>query len=211
MARTNARAMQKPLRPMSAFQWHIAPTCFLVVMSIHAAVIGFLLFCLAVVVYKRSTVEGGPSHRHTSKLMTFVGVVNPRLKEVAFSRTSASLSAFVIVIFSAILLIALAVLLHGQCTTTCGTVPLPLIDVTDGSTCVGFALTNDMPTFNGVEAAGSLISSNLLGKCSYLHAQRCAISSWEDLSTCATAFDAWVTAAQPTNFTSWASLAVRAF
>lgn len=173
--------------------------------------IGFLTFIATLVLFCCSTRQPTKeTHRKTKLDMTLIGVVNPRLKENTFDRTSAGFSALSIAILAVIVLVLMVFVLHGQCTKVCGTFQLPLIDLKDNSECVVLGLTNDMPTFDGVTAGGSLLSTVSFGKCSLLHTQECAISSWGDLTTCATAFNTWVTSAPSVDFTQWTTLMVRA-
>lgn len=140
--------------------------------------------------------------------MTLIGIVNPRLKEHQYNRTTAGYSAMAIAGLSISTTVLLVFVLHGQCSVVCNTFQLPLIDVTDTSTCIKVGLTDDMPIYDGLQAAGSLTSAVTFGKCSFLHSQDCALSTWKSLYMCATVFDAWVSQATATDFSDWPSLMV---
>lgn len=140
--------------------------------------------------------------------ITTIGIVNPRFKDQLFFRAP-GLLALVVALLTGMALVLVIFVLHSQCNVVCSTVQLPLIKVSDASYCVLLGLTNDMPIFDGVTAAGSLVSSTTFGKCSLLHSQACALRSWTELQSCAKAFDAWVTSAPSSEFSTWVGLMVR--
>lgn len=137
-----------------------------------------------------------------------IGLVNHRFKDNIFPRGPAGMMALAVALLTCGTLVLIVFVLHSQCTDVCSTVQLPLVKIADNSRCVKIGLTNDFPIFDGATASGSLVSTTTFGKCSFLHSQPCAIETWNDLATCAAAFDTWVKLADQQDFTTWIGLMV---